>query len=450
MDLMLAFALFLGAMLVCLARGYELYWALTIGLAAALAVGLRRGYGVKALLRMVWSKMPKTMLVLRILALIGLLTGLWRSCGTIAFFIWGGVRVISPPLFVLLAFLLCVLLSYALGTSFGVASTAGVVLLALARSGGVNTAVAAGAVMSGIYFGDRGAPTSSCATLVAALTETELYGNVKRMHRTALPAYILCLGFYTVLSLRNPMGAADGALLDALAARFDLSAWAVLPAFVMLLLPLLRVPIWIAMSVSGAAAFALSVLVQHESVWETLRVCVLGFHAEGVLAEVLTGGGFVSMLTTFLMLSVASMMAGVLEGIGAFDGTQETLEKVAGKLGLFPTTSLLSILCAMVLCNQTIVILMLEQLLGKVYLRRGAPREEFAMDIANSGVVIAGLVPWCIACAVPLSMLGVGTEALPYAALLYMIPLSYLITKKHFLKGDGNRDERNQTAQGHH
>ena len=429
MDLLLALALFLAAMLVCLVRGHELYWALMIGFAAAFAVGLRRGHGAKALARMAWSKMPKTMLVLRILALIGVLTGLWRSCGTIAFFIWGGVRVISPPLFVLLAFLLCVLLSYALGTSFGVASTAGVVLLALARSGGVNTAVAAGAVMSGIYFGDRGAPTSSCATLVAALTGTELYGNVKRMHRTALPAYIFCLVFYAVLSLRNPMAAADDALLGALAARFDLSAWAALPALIMLVLPLLRVPIWIAMSVSGAAAFVIAILVQHESVWETLRVCVLGFHAEGALAEALTGGGFVSMLTAFLMLPIASMMAGVLEGIGAFDGTQEKLDAAAGKLGLFPTTSLLSILCSMVLCNQTIVVIMLEQLMGKVYLRRGAPREEFALDIANSGVLLAGLVPWCIACAVPLSMLGAGAEALPYAALLYAIPICHLLRK---------------------
>lgn len=111
--------------------------------------------------------MPKSMIVLRILFFIGLLTGLWRSCGTIAFFIYHGIRVITPSLFILVAFLLTVLLSYALGTSFGVASTAGVVLMALARSGGVSEAVTAGVILSGIYFGDRGAPTSSCASLVA-------------------------------------------------------------------------------------------------------------------------------------------------------------------------------------------------------------------------------------------------------------------------------------------
>ena len=84
------------------------------------------------------------------------------------------------------------------------------------------------------------------------------------------------------------------------------------------------------------------------------------------------------------------------------------------------------------LCNQTIVVMMEHQLIGAVYAKDGAEHEELAMDIANSGVTIAGLIPWCIACAVPLSMLGVGVEALPYACLLYLIPLCYLFTKRFF------------------
>jgi len=432
MDFGIAFVLFLGAMLLCLIRDYALSWALAFALALFFAVGLRRGYKAGALAKMAWSKMPKTMIVLRIIFLIGILTGVWRSCGTIAFFIYYGVRAIPPSLFVLLAFLLTALLSYALGTSFGVTSTAGVVLIALARSGGVDPAVAAGAILSGVYFGDRGAPTSSCASLVAALTETELYRNVRRMHRTALLPYAICLVFFAFLSLRNPLSGADETLLTALSDSFDLTLWTVVPAIIMLILPLLRVPIWIAMTVSGAAAFAISVLSQGMGALDTLRVCVLGFESEGVLASVLSGGGLVSMLTVFLMLPLASMMGGILEGTGALDGVQAKLGAVSDKVGLLPTTALLSILCSMVLCNQTIVVIMLQQLLGKVYERAGASREEFAMDIANTGVTLAGLVPWCIACAVPLSMLGVGIEALPYAALLYTIPICYLFTKKTF------------------
>lgn len=102
---------------------------------------------------------------------------------------------------------------------------------------------------------------------------------------------------------------------------------------------------------------------------------------------------------------------------------------------------LLSLLAAMVLCNQTIVVMMEHQLIGAVYAKDGAEHEELAMDIANSGVTIAGLIPWCIACAVPLSMLGVGVEALPYACLLYLIPLCYLFTKRFFFPAKSKGSE---------
>ena len=446
MDTIVAFAVFLAAILFCLVRGFSLAWALLLALILFFCIGLRHGYGAKELFKMAWSKMPKSMIVLRILFFIGILTGLWRSCGTIAFFIDYGIRAITPSLFILVAFLLTVLLSYALGTSFGVASTAGVVLMALARAGGVNEAVAAGAILSGVYFGDRGAPTSSCASLVAALTETDLLGNVRRMFKTAALPYALCLIIYTLLSLKNPITAVDETMLGALEESFDISFWTAIPALIMIVLPFLKVSIRTAMAISGAAAFAVTVAVQQVDVWEALKICILGYYpTEGMLADVVSGGGLISMMAPFLMLPLAALYTGILEGTGALGGVQEKLRSLSDRIGKLPTMNLLSIAAAMVLCNQTVVVMMEHQLMGKIYERDGAEHEEFAMDIANSGVTISGLVPWCIACAVPLSMLGVGVEALPYASLLYLIPICYLFTKKFFCPAKTVNSEANIT-----
>jgi len=98
-----------------------------------------------------------------ILLLIGVLTGSWRSSGTIVTFVYYGIRLIWPHLFLIVIFLLTCLMSYALGTSFGVAGTAGVIFMTLARSGNVDPTIAAGVVLSGIYFGDRTSPASSTA-----------------------------------------------------------------------------------------------------------------------------------------------------------------------------------------------------------------------------------------------------------------------------------------------
>lgn len=54
------------------------------------------------------------------------------------------------------------------------------------------------------------------------------------------------------------------------------------------------------------------------------------------------------------------------------------------------------------------------------------------MDIENSGILIAGLIPWSIAASVPLAMLGSDAGAIPYALLLWLIPICYLFQKRLF------------------
>ena len=73
-----------------------------------------------------------------------------------------------------------------------------------------------------------------------------------------------------------------------------------------------------------------------------------------------------------------------------------------------------------------------KELLESSYLAEGGTREELASDISCSVVTIAGLVPWCIACSVPLTMLGAPFGAIGYACYLYLVPLCYFFTKRHF------------------
>ena len=417
MDTIVAFAVFLAAILFCLVKGFSLAWALIVAFLAFFCMGLKRGYRVQALWEMAKKNEPKAMIVVRVLCYIGLLTGLWRSSGTISYFIYYGIRIISPTMFILIAFLLSLLLSYAFGTSFGAASTAGVVLMALARAGGVNEAVTAGAIMSGIYFGDRGSPVSSCASLVAALTETDLYGNVKRMLKTAvLP----------------------------LALSFGVSAWMLLPAAIMLVLPLFKVPIRRAMAISVGAAFVLTVTMQGIPVLQALKTAILGYQPQNAaITKIMSGGGFISMLPTMVMNIFAAACTGLLEGMGLLENLRGRLAAMRAKIGLLPTLTVSGTLIIMCVCNQTISIMIAHQLMGSIYAKEGKEHEEFAMDIANSIVVIAGLVPWSIACSVPLSMLNIGISALPYACYLYLIPICYLFTKKFFFPAKTVNSEAN-------
>jgi len=439
LDLALTAAVFLGALIFCLLRSAPLFWAPALTFLGLLVCALRRGKTVKELRGMIHRELPGVFIVIRILCYVGLLTGLWRSSGTLAYFIWYGMRIIPPQLFLLLAFVLCALLSYAIGTSFGVTGTAGIMLIALARAGGVPVPIAAGVILSGVYFGDRGAPTSSCAALNAAITKTDHYGNVRRMLKTGALPLALTLAVYALLSLRHPILQADAALLTALEQGFSFSPLLLIPALLMLILPLFKIPIRLCMGSSALSAGLLTLLLQRLSFLDMLRAALLGYAPGGALAGVLSGGGLVSMLTTMLLLLFAGSCTAIIDGLSLLSPAQDFFARLSRKVGRFPAMCAASLLSCMVFCNQTIAMVFCRELLGRTYQTDGGTPEELASDIACSVVTIAGLVPWCIACSVPLTMLDAGFDAIPYACYLYLVPVCYLCTKRHFFPGSTKR-----------
>ena len=427
--LIACFVLFLAMVAGCLAAGLSVAWALLGGLGLFWALGRRQGFTHRQLWEMAWKKCQKSLIVVEVIFLIGIITGLWRVGGTIPYCIVMGVKLVTPGLFLVVAFLLCVALSYVLGTSYGVSSTMGVILMALARSGGVDPTITAGVILSGVYFGDRCSPASSAASLVAAVTDTDLYRNVRQMLRTGLLPTLLTLGAYGFLSWRNPLSRMDQGVLDALRGSFSLSWLALLPAAVMFLLPLCKVPIKWAMAGSIAVSAVLAMAVQGFTPRQVLLAAWEGYHpADTALNAVLGGGGVTSMMVSYIIVILTGLYSGILEGTGDLEPLQHKAETMAGRIGAFPAMIVVSALTAMVLCNQAVTSILSEQLLHRCY----DDREEMAMDIENSGILIAGLVPWSIACSIPLAMLGAGSSALFYALLLWLIPLCYLFTKRFF------------------
>ena len=438
MGALICFLLFLASVALCLAEGWTLILAVWAGILAFGLLGLRRGLTVKTMACAAWEQGRKMCSVIGIYLLIGAITALWRSAGTIAFFIYHGLRIITPQLFLLVTFLLTSFVSYALGTSFGVIGTVGVILMALARSGGVPAAMAAGTIIAGAYFGDRCSPASSSATLVAAATDTKLYDNLRMMHRTGWLPYLVSLAAYAALSVTHPLAAVDGGVLAELTSAFRLSWWTAIPAALILLLPLCRVSIRLTMAASALSALLVTVLVQGGGLLPSLRDAVLGYvPAPGALSGVLAGGGVVSMVTAAVLAVSAGLYAGLLEAVGALDGAHRLAQQAARRAGLFPACAGVCLLSGMVFCNQSTGAVVSTQLLDGVYREQGNGRGELAIDIENSGIVLSPLIPWNISVSIPLAMLGADMSAIPYEILLYAIPLCYFLTKRRFYPPKG-------------
>ncbi len=431
MDFLLASVLFATGLLVSLLTGVSIIVPLAFGFFCFAGTALHRGHSVSEVARMTLRGMAKPLIVLRILFLIGLLTAVWRASGTVSFCVYYGIKFIEPRLFVLCAFVLSCLVSYALGTCFGTAGTIGVVLMVLARSGGADTIVTAGAAISGAFFGDRCAPTSSSANLVATVTGTHLYANIRNMFRTAFLPTLLTLAIYLVLSLRHPLHNTDTAILSEIASMFDLSLWTALPALLVLLLPPFGADVKLAIVLSILSGAGIALGVQHIAVADILKFLVTGYRSDapGRFAQIVAGGGLLSMFRVMGIVTIASTYSGIFEGAGLLSGIQSFLERAARRLNLFPTALVTSVVTNMLSCNQTLGVILMHQLMDKIYERRGISRSAFAIHLEDTVILTAGLVPWSVAVATPLAMLAVDARAIPWAVFLWLVPLVNLFPK---------------------
>lgn len=406
-----------------LALDFFILWALLGGYLLFFAYGLWKGHKPKELLSMSLQGLKTVKTILFLFLLIGMITALWRASGTIPFLIYHAAGLISPAVFPLLAFLLCSVMSALTGTSFGTAATIGVICMSISQAMGLSPVLSAGAILSGAFFGDRCSPMSTSALLVAALTETDIYENIKGMVRTAMVPLVLTCGIYLALGLTHRSGTFSQDLLAPFAQGFDLHWVTVLPAVVIIVLSLCKCQVKITMGLSILVSALLCLTLQDMDLGELVKTALLGYTpALPGLEALLSGGGILSMVTPLCIVSVSSTFSGLFDGTGLLDGLKDAAHKLAGKITPFGSLLVTSVLTSMISCNQSLAIL-----LSHALCREDFTHQDLAMGMENTVVVIAPLIPWSIAGTVPLASLGAPPEALLAACYLYLIPLWNLL-----------------------
>lgn len=422
---MAALALSFVILLVSVLRGMYILYPLLAMLIIFVLVHRRRGYSFSALLHLAWTGAQTSFPVLSILLLIGVLMAVWMSAGTMPLLVYYGLQVLHPQYFVVLAFGLTSAASVLLGTSFGAVGTMGLALMIMARGSAVSEHWVAGAIIAGAYVGDRCSPMSSSAHLIATLTHTDIYANLRKMIRTSWVPLLLSLGIYGGLSLQHPLQSTNQGVADAIALAFRIDGLALLPALVVLIMAALRLDVRLTMVTSGAIALALSLGWQHYGGLEVLRFVGLGYvyPDPGVLQAILVGGGLWSMGKVCAVVVVSTALARLLSGTQTFQWIDRWLNDYRHPQTLFFSTLLLSGITAAFGCTQTIAIVLTHQLAHPHYRAAAAEPDQLAMDLENTAVVVSPLVPWNIAGLVPATLLATDAGFIPFAVYLYLLPL---------------------------
>lgn len=134
--------------------------------------------------------------------------------------------------------------------------------------------------------------------------------------------------------------------------------------------------------------------------------------------------------------------SGIFKGTDMLMELQDRINNIMNKTGRFIMMILLGIVTSIVFCSQTIAVILCSDLMTKPYLSTGGSKEEMAIDIENSTILISVMIPWNIACSVPLEMMGAGTGALMYSYLIFVLPVVYIFMKKIWFKNSVEKIEK--------
>ncbi|MBQ4405196.1 MAG: hypothetical protein II857_12430 [Selenomonadaceae bacterium] len=416
--------LFSAALMICILSDVSILFALIFGLIIFSFYAAELGHSPRKIFGMWKEGVRPVKQVLITLTLIGIVTAYWRAAGVIPAIIFYTADFFSPAIILPMTFWLCGLISTLIGTAFGTAATMGVICAAIAENLGVPLWLTGGAVLSGAYLGDRCSPMSTSALLVATLTGTDIFKNLVGMIRTSIIPLILASAFYFAAGIF--FGGEGAATVDAkeiFARTFQINLFVLIPAILIVVLSLIKLRVQLMMLASILACVAVAVEIQGAEFFALIKIAVLGYYpADAELAKILSGGGIISMASVVAIVCLSSCYAGIFQATGFLHRLQNLMIRLSKKFSPFVSILVAAVVTNMAACNQTLAIMLTHQLCRTV-----EPRPEiFAIQLENSAVIVAPLIPWAIANVVPLTLINAPQSSIFAAWYLYLIPLCCL------------------------
>ena len=419
MGSIIAILLFSLSLIFCLLLKYSVIYALIVGYIIFMTYGLIKGYDLKVLIKKSFEGVLTVKNILLVFVLIGMITALWRASGTIAFIVYMGSKLISSSILILLTFLLCSILSFLIGTSLGTAATMGVICVSIGKAMGINPYYLGGAVLSGIYFGDRCSPMSTSALLITELTKTNLYTNIKLMFKTSIIPFVTTCLFYLFLGLKSSTSPVSIDATNIFKENYNLNIVVIVPAILIIILSLFKVNVKKTMLLSIVISFIIAMFFQKESVTSLINYCVYGFyHSNEKLNSMMKGGGILSMLNVGLIVAISSSYSGIFKETKMLVLMKKYLKEFSEKTSNYFVIFLSSIISGAIACNQSLGTILAYELCEEL-----EDKQNMAIILENTIVLLAGLIPWNIAMAVPLKTIDIGLMSGLFAFYLYFLPL---------------------------
>ncbi len=398
---------------------------------------------------MVRRRIGDIAVALLILLLIGALAGSWMVGGIVPTFIYYGLELLSPRWFLVGSCLICAIVSVTVGSSWTTVATIGVALMGIGMALGVHPGWAAGAIISGAYFGDKVSPLSDTTVLASSVAGTPLFTHIRYMMQTTIPTFLVTLLIFTArgIGLDEADTSQVLSVQAALGHTFLISPWLFVVPLATLLLIVRRVPSVAVLFLSilmgcGAALLSQSHLLDQiattdASLFERrFRAILLAVYGttrletgSPLLDELVSTKGMAGMMDTIWLIICATIFGAAMTASRMIESIMLSVVRlVRGTLSLVAGTALTGIFLNIVSADQFLSIILSTSMFRDLYREGGYESRLESRTVEDSATVTSVLIPWNTCGMTQSRVLGVSTFLYaPYCFFCYLSPLTTLL-----------------------
>lgn len=417
---------------------YELdpHVPMLVGVMAAVLMSVRLGYQWKELEDAMIKGISQSLQAVIILCLIGVLIGVWITAGVVPTMIYYGLNILKPQFFLVAAALIASITSLATGTSWGTAGTIGIALIGVAKGLGVPAPIAAGAIISGAYFGDKLSPLSDTTNLAPAVSGGDVFSHVKFMAPFTLITYGISLVLYLIIGMNLSIGGADLSAISeikgGLSQTFVISPFLILPPVLVIGSIAKKVPAIPGIALGIVSGALLGIIIQGANVGEVMKAGYSGYVAETGLTsmdELLTAGGLTGMMYSVSLTIIAMMFGGVMEATGQLATIVDAILRVVkSTLGLVVATLVTCLFSNATMPEQYISIVVPGKMFKPAYDKKNLHPDVLSNTLESSGTITSALIPWNTCGAFLYNVLGVSAlQYGPYAFFNVLTPILLIV-----------------------
>ncbi len=387
---------------------------LLLATGVACLIGLKNGYRWNQLEEAMVHGISVSMGAIFILLAVGSLIGTWLLAGTVPTLIYYGLELLNPDWFYAAACLLSAIVAMSIGSSWTTAATVGVALMGIATGIGMSPAIAAGAVVSGAYFGDKISPLSETTNLAPAVSGSELFDHIRHMLWTTVPAFVIALILFTILGFTESSEVKTvtiGNVQETISNTYDISLIHLMPLIILVVMAIKKVPAFPAIFI-GALIGALwgyifqpdllanvagsnGVIDKIGVVWKAMFDGFSIVTGDDNMDKLLSGGGMSSMLNTTWLIMTALMFGAVMEKLGLLAVFVKRILSAAKSSGSLITATIATAFgINVVTADQYMSLVMTGRMYREEYERRGLANVNLSRALEDGGTITSPLIPW--------------------------------------------------------